>query len=172
MDMVIEIVDVLVQEREVLNNLIEKYLYEFSQWELTDVNDSGCYGYDYLDCYFEEDNRFAYFIKVDGKLAGFIMVSDYPEVPEERTDFCLSEFFVMHKYRRCGVGKRAINLVLDKHHGKWQLKRHPHNIASVKFWDSVISEYTNGNFRLVTNYPNKEVDYEDGTPADVFFFMN
>ena len=99
-----------------------------------------------------------------------ILVSDYPEVPEESTDYCLSEFFVMNKYRRNGVGKEAVFQVLDKHHGKWQLKRHPHNIASVFFWNNVIEEYTRGNYRLVEKYPNKEVDYEDGTPADGFFF--
>jgi len=38
--------------------------------------------------------------------------------------------------------------------------------------DSVVSEYTRGNYRLVRAYPNNEVDYEDGTPADVFFFEN
>ena len=33
------------------------------------------------------------------KTAGLILISDYPEVPEESTDFCLSEFFIMHKCR-------------------------------------------------------------------------
>lgn len=28
-----------------------------------------------------------------------MLISDYPEVPEESTDFCLSEFFIMHKFR-------------------------------------------------------------------------
>ena len=35
-----------------------------------------------------------------------------------------------------------------------------------------IDEYTGGKYRLVESYPNKEVDYDDGTPADVFFFEN
>lgn len=131
--MEVEIVEIKEEEKEVLLNLIEKYLYEFSQWEKTDVNVEGNYGYEYLDCYFEEENRYPYFIKVDGKLAGFAMISDYPEVPEETTDYCLSEFFMMYKYRRGGVGRKAVNSVLDKHHGKWQLKRHPHNTVSVKF---------------------------------------
>lgn len=170
--MEIEVVEVKKQEKQVLMNLLEKYLYEFSQWEKIDVNDDGNYGYEYLDCYFEEENRYPYFIKVDDKLAGFVMISDYPEVPEESTDYCLSEFFVLHKYRRGGVGRRAVNLVLDRHHGRWQLKRHPHNIVSVKFWDSVISEYTKGEYKLILSYPNKETDYEDGTQADVFFFHN
>ena len=58
------------------------------------------------------------------------------------------------------------------HHGKWQLKRHSHNIGFVHFWNNVIAEYTKGNFRLVEKYLNKEVDYDDGTLADVFFFEN
>ena len=136
--MEVEIVEIKEEEKEVLLNLIEKYLYEFSQWEKTDVNVEGNYGYEYLDCYFEEENRYPYFIKVDGKLAGFAMISDYPEVPEETTDYCLSELFVMHKYRRGGVGRKAVNSVLVKHHGKWQLKRHPHNTVSVKFWYYLI----------------------------------
>ena len=82
-----------------------------------------------LDCYFEEEHRYPYFIKVDGKLAGLVLISDYPEVPEEKTDYCLSEFFVMNKYRRKGYGKEAVFQVLNMHHGKWQLKRHPHNIG-------------------------------------------
>lgn len=159
-------------EKNVLSNLLEKYLYEFSQWDKNDVDDNGLYSYEYLDCYWNEERRFPYYIKVDGKIAGFIMISDYPEVPEQSTDFCLSEFFVMNKYRRGGVGREAVKAVLDRHHGKWQLKRHPNNTASVYFWDKVIGEYTNGNYRLVTAYPNPEVDYDDGTPADVFFFEN
>ncbi len=168
----VELIEVAESEKSVLFNIFEKYFYEFSQWEKSDVEDDGLYHYEWLDCYFTEENRFPYLIKVDGKLAGLVMVSDYPEVPEEPTDFCLSEFFVMHKYRLCGVGREAVFRVLDKHHGKWQLKCHPHNIASVKFWNNVINEYTGGKFRVVENYPNKEVDYEDGTPANVFFFEN
>lgn len=159
-------------DREILANLLEKYNYEFSQYDDRDVNKLGLYGYKYLDYYWTENNRWAYFIEADDKLAGFIMVNDYPEVAEEKTDYSISEFFIMHKYRRKGIGKESLYKVLNLHHGKWQLKRHPHNIGSVHFWNNVINEYTNGNYKLVEAYPNHEVDYEDGTPADVFFFEN
>ena len=46
------------------------------------------------------------------------------------------------------------------------------NRGSVHFWNNVIDEYTSGNYRLVECYQNEEVNYEDGTPADVFFFEN
>jgi predicted acetyltransferase len=154
-------------EKETLRNLLEKYLYEFSQYENTDVNELGLYGYDYLDNYWAEANRFPFFIKVDGKLAGFIMVNDYPEI-NIKTDYTLSEMFVMYKYRNMGVGAFAVKYVFDTFRGKWQLKRHPKNVVSVRFWDKVISEYTGGKYELAKSHPQAE--YADGTKGDVLIF--
>lgn len=161
-----EIVEVREDEKEILRNLMEKYDYEFSQYVLCDVNPLGLYGYTYFDCYWYEENRWAFFLKVDGKLAGFAMVNDYPEAGE--SDYCMSEFFVMYKYRRCGLGKWAAFQLFDRFKGLWQLKRHPKNIGSVHFWDNVINEYTGGKFTQTIG--EGEIAYEDGTPADVFFF--
>lgn len=166
----VQLKEVSVGEKEILRNLLEKYDYEFSQWDLRDVNALGLYGYDWLDCYWTEENRFPYFILVDGKLAGFVMICDYPEVEEEKTDFTMAEFFVMYKYRKRGVGTIAARQAFDLHKGRWGLKRHPHNLPSVYFWNKVISDYTNGNYRLVEGYPG--TDYDDGTPGDVFFFLS
>lgn len=160
------LVPVQEDEKEILRNLLEKYLYEFSQYELCDVNDLGLYGYSYLDNYWTEEGRWAFFLKVDGKLAGFAMINDYPEAG--KTDYCMSEFFVMHKYRRCGLGKWAAFQLFQKFPGTWQLKRHPKNIPSVHFWDKVVSEFTGGDYRLESM--GGEIAYPDGTPGDVFFF--
>jgi predicted acetyltransferase len=65
---------------------------------------------------------------------------------------------------------KACFKVFDMHRGRWQLKRHPANTASVYFWDKAIDEYTNGQFELVRAYPGTA--YDDGTLADVFFFEN
>lgn len=165
----IELKQVTVTEKEILRNLLEKYEYEFSQWNKLDVNSLGLYGYNYLDCYWTEEKRYAYFIMVEGKIAGFAMINDYPEV-DEPTDYCLSEFFIMLKYRNKGIGKIAAYKVFDLFHGKWQLKMHPHNKASVCFWNNIISEYTNNKYSLIKSYPNTE--YEDGTLGDVILFQN
>lgn len=168
--MIVELKQVTFDEKEILRNLLEKYDYEFSQWDKRDVNNLGLYGYQYLDHYWTEDKRWAYFILVDKKLAGFAMITNLPDVDDRETDFQMAEFFILHKYRRMGVGKQAFYKVLELHKGKWHLKRHPANISSVHFWDKVINEYTNGNFELVNSYPRTE--YDDGTLADVFFFNN
>ena len=96
------------------------------------------------------------------------MVNDFPEAPDRETDFSLSEFFVMYQYRRSGVGREAFFKVLDLHHGRWQLKRHPKNITSVYFWNKVVAEYTNGHYELIEGSP--DVEYDDGSMGDIFFF--
>ena len=165
--MKIELVAVDSSEKEILRNLLEKYDYEFSQYDNRDVNQLGLYGYDYLDYYWTGKDRWAFFIHVNKKLAGFVMVNSYPEVDED-TDYTLAEFFVMHKYRRCGVGKYVAFRVFDMFQGKWQLKRHPKNIGSVYFWNKIIHEYTGGNYRFIQAHP--QAKYDDGTFGDVFIF--
>jgi len=164
----IELAPVKLEEREVPANLLEKYNYEFSQYNLCDVNGLGLYGYKWLDCYWIEDDRWAFFIKVDGNLAGFAMVNDIPEAPDRPMDYSLAELFVMYKYRRLGAGTLAAKSVFSMFKGHWQLKRHPRNIGSVRFWDKAVAEFTGGEYELVRAYPGTE--YEDGTPGDVFFF--
>lgn len=165
----IELKPVSLEEREILNNLLEKYSYEFSQYNKRDVNKLGLYGYEYLDCYWwTGEKRWVYFILVNGHIAGFAMVNDYPEAPDRKTDFVLSEFFILYKYRRIGIGKQAFFQILALHKGTWQLKRHPKNLVSVSFWDSAINAYTNGKYEYIASCPGTE--YEDGTAANLFFF--
>ena len=164
----VQLVPVTVDEKEILRNLLEKYLYESSQWEAADVNALGLYGYDWLDCYWTEPNRWAFFLRVDGKLAGFAMVNDYQEIPGENTDYAMAEFFVMHKYRRCGVGREAAFWLFDHFPGQWQLMHHAKNAAGGRFWTDAISHYTQGRYRRICAHP--QAQYPDGTLGTVFFF--
>jgi predicted acetyltransferase len=162
----IQLVKVNNNEKEILRNLLGLYCYEWSQYTNFDVNQFGSYEFAASDCWTKE-NHYAFFIKVDGKLAGFVLVDKDFDVRKDY-DFAMSEFFVMHKYRTTGVGRYAAKAIFDMFHGKWELRRHPKNIGSVCFWDKVIDEYTNGKFEIIKSY--REVAYQDGTFADFFFF--
>jgi predicted acetyltransferase len=163
----IAIEQINIEEKEILKNLLEKYNYEFSQYDNRKVNKLGLYGYDYLDHYWVENNRYAYFIRADNNLAGFVMVNDYREI-NIKTDYTMSEFFVMYKYRRLGIGEYAVNYLLNKFRGKWQLQYHPKNIVSEQFWIKVINEYTKGKYEIIKNIPKAR--YEDGTIGNVMIF--
>ena len=158
------------EEKEILKNLLEKYGYEFSQYNNLDVNELGLYGYDYLDCYWYDKNRYPFFIKVNSKIAGFIMVNDYPELKRIPLDYAISEFFILFKYRQNGIGKYCVKYILDKFKGKWQLKYHPKNEISKKFWIKTINEYTKGKYEIIENDPDPDVLYEDGTIGHIMVF--
>ena len=52
-----------------------------------------------------EDGRYPFFIRVDGKLAGLVLVRSCSEHNNLSNPHNIAEFFVMKKYRRKGVGK-------------------------------------------------------------------
>ena len=151
--MKIEIIAVGRDEKEVLRNLMEKYDYELSQYGGDDVNKLGLYGFDYLDNYWQEDaKRHAFFIQVDRRLAGFAMIiSDYFYLDDRKTDYVMSDFFVMYKYRNEGVGKYAANYIFDMFRGTWQLNTIEKNTVSVNFWKKVIGGYTNEKYEVLPN---------------------
>ncbi len=166
--MEVQLRPVPVEEREALLNLLEKYNYEFSQYDNRDVNRKGLYGYRYLDNYWTEENRFAYFIEVDGKLAGFVLVNNHPEQKGRVTDFSIAEFFVLYKYRKKGVGRAAFFLLMKMHPGTWQLRCHPKNLPSEYFWDNVIETLTGGQYEKISFCPGCE--FPDGSLAHVYYF--
>lgn len=135
--MPMKLVRVTQEKAAVLARLLELYEYEFSDFEKTDVNEDGLFGYPYLKYYFTEEKRAAYFIEVDDKLAGFVMVCDYCYVTKEDRTF-MAEFFVMKKYRNRGIGRQAAFETFKRHKGKWELTVHPNNPVSHHFWESVI----------------------------------
>lgn len=146
---------------------MEKYDYEFSQYTLLGVDEKGLFHYNWLDYYWKEKNRWAFFIMEKGELAGFAMVNDFPE-SDLATDYSMAEFFVLYKFRRQGIGKQAAHALFSRFQGKWQLRRHHKNVASVAFWDKAVGEYTNGCFTVIKDDP--QAAYEDGTIGEVLLF--
>jgi len=166
----IKIVKVLLEEKPILLNLLKMYCYEWSQYNKVDVNNRGEYDFEYhLSDYLEKENHYAFFIKVDGILAGFVFIDDDCLLHAD-SNYAMAEFFVMHKYRRAGVGRYVAKAVFDMFHGKWEVGLNPHNLPSVGFWDSVVREYTGGKYELVKSYP--KFVYHDGTLGDIFSFEN
>jgi len=144
--MKIELVPVDETGKSVLRHLMELYAYDFSEYDDADVNEHGLYGYTYFDYYWTEETRHPFLIKVDGQLAGFILINEYCYVAQEPGTRSISEFFVMRKYRRQGIGTAAATQVLDRFPGKWEVIQHDGNEPSKRFWERVIGEYTGGRY--------------------------
>ncbi|MFS0871980.1 GNAT family N-acetyltransferase [Paenibacillus xylanilyticus] len=132
--------------KDVIKNLMQFYIYDFSEFVQCDVEDDGLFrAYPYLDDYWNEvDYRFPYVIKQGDKYIGFVLVRSIES--EERNYFSIAEFFIMKKYRKAGIGKAVAKQIFDMHKGHWEVYQLESNKPAQQFWNKVIHEYTQGNF--------------------------
>ena len=140
----IEICPVAIEDKSVLRNLMELYAYDFSEFDEADVDGHGLYGYSYLDHYWTEEGRHAFFFKVDGRLAGFAMVRQC-QIDGALT-WTMAEFFVMRKYRKHGLGRDAAFRIFDQFPGRWNVAELTENKPAQVFWRRIINQYTGGSF--------------------------
>lgn len=134
------------EHKEAIKNLIQFYIYDFSEYGNYKVEENGLYApYPHLEDYWQAENhRFPYIIKKDEKYAGFVLVRLIESA--ERTYFSIAEFFVMRKYRRTGIGKAVAEQIFNLHRGQWQVYQMESNQPAQAFWHKVIAEYTSGQF--------------------------
>ncbi len=145
--MQITLTEITSAERPVLEQLAQLYMYDFSEHARGDVAESGRFPYMDLNEFFVRDVRHGYFIRVDGRLAGFALVyrGEAFRNPDEQV-WWMDEFFVMRKYRGCGVGERVATQLFEKHGGTWEVGQVPTNVGAQAFWRKVIGRYTGGGY--------------------------
>lgn len=100
----IKIVPATIEQKPILANLLELYVYEFSETWLFDIGDDGFYGYEWLPLYWQEPNRFPFLLYVSGKIAGLVLVQKGSPLGNDFQNWDIAEFFIMRKYRKQGIG--------------------------------------------------------------------
>ena len=127
----IEVVEAEAGDRSLVRQLLELYLYDFSEFTDADVDAHGLYGYQYLDHYWTEPDRHPFLFRVDGRWAGFALV-------RAGTPHDMAEFFVLRKYRSRGVGLAAARDLFARFPGEWQVRQMAANTNATKFWRQAI----------------------------------
>ena len=109
----ISIEPILIEQKSVFIQMMELYNYDFSEFSDDDINEYGYFGYPRIDDYWNEVGRYPFFIRVDGKLAGLVLVRSCCEYNNLPNPHNIAEFFVMKKYRKrfCPYGMRSIRSV-------------------------------------------------------------
>lgn len=133
-------------ERPALRRLMQLYLYDFAAIDGWDLRDDGLYGDPArIENFWTDPARRAFLVRVDGRLAGFALVRDGAAFAGAGTRE-ISEFFVLRRYRRRGVGERAAARVFDLFPGKWEVTELTSNVDAQAFWRRAIDRYTRGRF--------------------------
>lgn len=142
--MKVELVAVSIQDKPVVQALMQLYVYDFSEMIELDVDGHGKFFYPYLDHYWTESGRYPFLLRCDGKIAGFALVRtlEFGDDPL----YQLAEFFIMRRYRRRGLGREAARAVFDRFRGRWEVDQIAENTAATTFWRRVIGEYTSEHY--------------------------
>lgn len=146
------------ENANIIKNIYPLYLHDLSEVYGNLPNEYGIFEhkpiktlgeqYDVQNHWFQKPNElFPFLIMVDGKPAGFDLVSTGKYAPKGM-GYYVYEFFLLRPYRGKGIASIAAKQIFNKFSGKWGLYVAPSgkNPRAEKFWRKTISDYTNGNF--------------------------
>lgn len=154
-----------------LANLLELYVHDMSEvFPHVQLGTDGRFGYSRLPLYWSEpERRFAFLIRCDGRVAGFILVTrGSPAVPDPNV-LDVAEFFVLRQYRRAGTGREAAFLLWRRLRGRWIVRVLEKNAGALGFWHDIIAAFTGAHFdeRRLTTGPNEWLVFSfDSGPAN------
>jgi len=124
-------------ERDLLEQLLQFYLYDFSEMDDEEVDESGRFRYPVTGPYGREPGRHALLLRVRGKPAGFVLVDERSPIPGSEDRRYVREFFVMRAYRRHGYGAAMAWAIFDRFPGRWQVEQIGPNVGAQAFWRRV-----------------------------------
>ncbi len=128
------------EDRELLWNIHQKYLYEMTNYYDDPMDAKGNYSYGYFDSYFTDPNRTALLLMRKDRLIGFAMIHPFSYFGET-PDHVMAEFTVFPHFRRNHFAEEAVRAIFAEYPGAWEIKYHEKNTAARHFWTKVSEPY-------------------------------
>ena len=144
--MKIELTPARAQDLPVMRRLMQLYLYDFAAIDDWAIGDDGLYGNTtIIEGFWTDPKLTSYLVRVDGTLVGFVLVRDGAYFAGNGTRD-ISEFFILRRHRRRGVGSEVACRLFDRYPGKWEVTQLTRNVDAQTFWRRVIGKYTGGRY--------------------------
>jgi len=123
---------------------------------------------DQIAHWFGDPNTFPLVIVKGSEPVGFARVLRAVASPREpRVDYRMAEFFVTRTRRRLGIGRVAVQLILSRFAGRWEITEYLRNASAVTFWRRVVAAYTRGSYqeRIINGEVHHVFDSAKPRPA-------
>lgn len=152
----LQIAPIPYEDKTILAHLIQLYRYDSSEFDGHELNAHGQYLYKYFDHQWTDEDRRPLLVRVDGEIAGFVLIRldvprEYVKLSEADATNVISEFFIMRKFRRRGVGRQTAEAVFRQYPGTWEVRQTAGNKDAYRFWKSVIAPFAGeGAYREAT----------------------
>jgi predicted acetyltransferase len=115
-----------------IENMMQFYNYDLSESLPIEFAAHGLYQIQPKSAYWAQFLVAAFLIKVDGALAGFAVVDK--ELLETDSQYNMGYFFVARRHRGQGVARLAVEQLLAKFPGHWEIYYLKSNRPAAKFW--------------------------------------
>ena len=127
-------------QRQLLFNLNQKYLYEMTNYYDDPLDERGNLHYGHFDEYFTDPNRTALLIYDGDALAGFAMLNPCSYFGGT-VDHVMAEFTIFPMYRRRHLATGAAEAIFERWPGRWEVKFNEKNAAARSLWTRVTARY-------------------------------
>lgn len=163
--MKLELIEAEPAHLELLHNLMQLYLYDFSEFIDLRPGPAGRFDPFPLESYLDEDDLWAFVVRADGEPAGFVLVHTGSKVSDDPDVLDVEEFFVLRGWRRRGIGSQIANRLWELLPGTWEVRVRVENEPALPFWERIVSEHTGGAFeRSEVTEPRAQIVYRFTSP--------
>jgi len=131
----------LASDRGLLENLAQFYAYDFSEVLPMHVAADGRFAEVDLGAWWVDSWRHPFLVRVGESIAGFALIATRSKITGESGTTDMTEFFVMRRFRRSGVGRAAAVLAFDLFPGRWEVRQRTENPGATAFWRRAIEAY-------------------------------
>lgn len=145
----LEILSAAPEQEQALANLLELYAHDFSEFHDLEIREDGRFGYPSLRLYWSEPDRHPLVVRLDGKLAGLVLVKKGSRISANDTVWDIAEFFILRGCRRRGVGTQVAHEVWRRFPGLWEVRVMQANIPAQQFWAGAIATFLGEEIRPV-----------------------
>ncbi|WP_160107928.1 GNAT family N-acetyltransferase [Pseudomonas izuensis] len=126
-------------ELETLENLMQFYTYDFSEWLPLKLGEHGFFNIQPLPDYWRNPATRPFLIRVDGELAGFVTVDNETHLPGAR--YNIGYLFIARRFRGQGVARFVVSTLLSRFPGQWQILHLDANLGARAFWTRVMPDF-------------------------------
>ncbi|VDG97186.1 Predicted acetyltransferase [Lysinibacillus sphaericus] len=137
--MTIKLKEVLESEKPILRNLYSLYLHDLSNFTTNlNLNEDGLFYYEELDDFWKVDGLSPYFISLNEKIIGFILLLERPFL-KKSNDYGINDFFILNQYKGKGLAVQAAKKIFEKKPGQYFIIQIVENKRAVAFWKKVYT---------------------------------
>lgn len=126
-------------DKSVIWNLFQFYCYDTSREDEVDVEADGFFSLSpsYFGQYWELPRWAAHLIRVDGAIAGFVLIEPSDVVPEAQE---IADLFILRRYRRRGLARDIVWHFLAQRQTPWTITVLDGWPEAEAFWAAMLAD--------------------------------